>query len=165
MRAVVLFGSNADKKYAIIEEAVTLLANRVGKVVVFSSYYNTEPWGFDSTEWFLNKAVAYDTTLSPEALLAVCAETEKQLGRVRPAGAMRYTSRPIDIDILFYDAVVINTPALTIPHPRIAERRFVLIPLCEIMPDFEHPVYRRTIRKLLAECTDPLHVHIVSTFN
>ncbi len=85
-----------------------------------------------------------------------CLETEKRLGRIRLAGGPRYSSRPIDIDLLFYDSVILNTPDLILPHPRMQERNFVLTPLAEILPDFVHPVFQKTIATLLQECPDKL---------
>ena len=96
------------------------------------------------------------STRSAFDFLQRCLETEKRLGRIRLAGGPRYSSRPIDIDLLFYDSVILNTPDLILPHPRMQERNFVLTPLAEILPDFVHPVFQKTIATLLQECPDKL---------
>lgn len=157
MQVVVIFGSNSGDKRRTIEEATTLLSKRVGAVVIKSSFYETEPWGFECTELFLNQVVIFECTLAPENILQACLETEKQLGRIRPAG-IRYASRTIDIDILFYGQQTISTTQLTVPHPRLELRNFVLTPLNEIIPDFIHPVLHKKISGLLAECPDKMAV-------
>lgn len=156
MRVVTIFGSNAGDKFRIMEEATVLLSEKVGKTVLFSSYYETEPWGFECKENFLNRIIVFETILSPEEFLQACLDTERQLGRIRTGNSPRYTSRPIDIDILFYGDQIIHSPGLIIPHPRLAERNFVLTPLNEIMPGFIHPEYNQTIQVLLKKCQDKL---------
>ena len=156
MQAITIFGSNLGNKQQIICQAVRLLATLVGPIKASSSFYETEPWGFECNENFLNRVVVFETSLAPQALLHHCLETEKYLGRQRHADGPRYSSRPIDIDILFYDTLVLDTPDLILPHPRICERNFVLTPLAEILPDFIHPIQQRTISELLAECPDKL---------
>lgn len=162
MNAVVIFGSNTGHKKQIIEEAAILLAAKTaGEITTTSSFYETEPWGFESPDLFLNRVIIYSTPLSPEDFLKKCLETEKELGRVR-TGTARYASRLIDIDILFYDSLIIDTPDLAIPHPRLAERNFVLTPLNEIMPDFEHPVLHKKISGLFRNCPDKMSVKRLS---
>lgn len=156
MIATVILGSNSGNRREIIDKAVSILSV-AGQLISSSSFYETEPWGFESTEQFLNKVAVLDTAMSPEAFLKYCLETEKALGRTRTPG-VRYSSRTIDIDILFCDQQIINTPDLTVPHPRIAERNFVLAPLNEIMPDFIHPVLHKKISGLLSLCPDKLAV-------
>lgn len=157
MQVVVIFGSNSGNKRRTIEEATTLLSERVGAIVIKSSFYETEPWGFECTELFLNQVVIFESTLAPEDILQACLETEKRLGRIRPAG-IRYASRTIDIDILFCGQQVISTTQLTVPHPRLELRNFVLTPLNEIIPDFIHPVLHKKISGLLTECPDKMAV-------
>jgi len=158
MRITTIFGSNSGNKKQLIDEATILLSRKAGPVADASSYYETAPWGFDCDSYFLNRVIVFDTDLSPEIFLQQALETERELGRERHAGGPRYTSRPIDIDLLFCESLILNTPALTLPHPRIAERNFVLVPLAEIMPDFLHPVFRKSIGTLLAACPDRLSV-------
>ena len=155
MQVIVLFGSNSAQKQKMIEEAIRRLSSK-GEVRLASSLYETEPWGFECEENFLNQVVVFETILTPHAFLAYCLETERQLGRIRHSNGPRYTSRPIDIDILFYDNLILDTPDLIVPHPRMCERNFVLTPLAEILPHLVHPVYQKTIEELLAECTDAL---------
>lgn len=157
MRVTTILGSNSGNKRKIITETIHRLST-AGKIVMASSLYETEPWGFESGENFLNQVVVFETSLSPQEFLKHCLQAEQYLGRIRNPQGPRYASRPIDIDILFYDSIVLDSPELTIPHPRIAERNFVLIPLQEIMPDFIHPVFHKTITELQKECKDKLIV-------
>lgn len=112
-----------------------------------SSIYETEPWGVRDQPWFLNLVCAGTTTLSPVDVLRRAKKIEIEMGRTE---GIRFGPRPIDIDILLYDRVIELSPALTIPHPRLHERAFVLVPLAEIAPDLVHPRLRVTIRELLA---------------
>lgn len=153
MEITVIFGSNTGLRQATIEKAIALLSARAGTVIRSSSYYETEPWGFECKETFLNRVVIFETNCTPETFMQICLETEKQLGRIRHTGP-RYQSRCIDIDILFCESEILNTPHLTVPHPRICQRNFVLVPLEEIMPGFRHPVTGKTIQQILAESSD-----------
>lgn len=157
MEITVIFGSNTGQKKQLIEEAICRLARIAGPISKASSYYETEPWGFTCEESFLNRVVVFNSRLEPENFLTEALEIEKQLGRVRHPG-QRYESRTIDIDILFCGSLLIDTPELMIPHPRLAERNFVLTPLNEIMPDFEHPLLHRKISALLLQSPDKLSV-------
>lgn len=126
-----------------------------------SSLYETEPWGVLDQPRFLNAVCRGRTPLAPEALLALAKRIEAQLGR-QPT--VRYGPRPIDIDILLYDGRTIATPELTIPHPRMKERAFVLVPLAEIAPDLRLPGERRTVRELLAALGETGGVRKVEEF-
>lgn len=158
MLVTLIFGSNQGDRAALIAEAIAEMS-KIGKIHARSSLYETAPWGFESTQTFFNQVVVYDTALPPEQVLDKCQETEKNLGRVRTG--TRYSSRTMDIDILFYDSRVIDTPSLTVPHPRLAERNFVLDPLNEIMPDYTHPVTGKKVSELLAESPDTLKTRII----
>lgn len=160
MVITVILGSNSGNKAEYIRKAATSLTRQTGRLVAISSLYETEPWGFECNEPFLNQVLRIETRLHPEIVLQKALEIENSLGRTR-SSETRYASRTIDIDLLFCDSEIIRTPSLTIPHPRIAERRFVLVPLNEIMPDFVHPVLQKTVSELLAECSDPLSVYRV----
>lgn len=157
MQVTVILGSNAGDKRQLFSRAISILAGQGNRVLRKSSLYETEPWGFESQELFLNQAVIFETSLVPGEFLQLCLDTEQKLGRTRTPG-VRYSSRTIDIDLLFWDSEIIDTPELTIPHPRIAERNFVLTPLREIMPGFIHPVLKKNISELAGECPDNLSV-------
>ena len=155
-----LLGGNIGDKERIFSEARTILNNRVGELQLQSAVYETEPWGFESIDLFWNQAIELQTSLSPDEVLAQTQLIEKQLGRIRKDG--QYCSRIIDIDILFFGNETINQENLIIPHPRIQERKFALLPLNEIAPELIHPVFQKSIRQLLAECSDLLKVEKVS---
>ena len=149
--AYLSLGSNLGDRLRLIQEAVAALTVEAGSVTALSLLYETEPWGFSSPHRFLNVALALETTLSPETLLAVTQRIERDLGRTHKSVDGRYADRTIDIDLLFVGDAVLDTPALTLPHPRLHLRRFVLEPLCEIAPDLCHPLLRKSVSQLLAE--------------
>lgn len=151
-----LLGGNLGDKKSVFAEARMILEKVVGKITAQSALYETEPWGFDSEDLFWNQVLEITTVLSPDEVLQQTQNAETGLGRIRKAN--QYASRTIDIDILFYGELIINQANLIVPHPRIQERKFTLIPLCEIAPDLIHPVFQKNIRQLLDECTDPLKV-------
>lgn len=160
MEVVLIFGSNLGDRATLIREAISKM-EEIGTLLQLSSMYETAPWGFESSDTFYNQVAIYSTNCSPLSVLAKCMETEKALGRQR--GPVRYSSRPIDIDILFYDSLVMETPELTIPHPRLTLRNFVLVPLCELLPDFIHPVHGKTITRLLTSCPDQSACTLLNT--
>lgn len=149
--AYLSLGSNLGDRLRLIQEAVAALTVEAGPVTALSSLYETEPWGFSSPHRFLNVALALETSLSPETLLAVTQRIERDLGRTHKSVDGRYADRTIDIDLLFVGDAVLDTPALTLPHPRLHLRRFVLEPLCEIAPALLHPLLRKSVSQLLAE--------------
>jgi len=151
-----LLGGNIGDKERIFSEARTSLCTRVGEIRLQSAVYETEPWGFESPDLFWNQALEISTSLSPEEVLVQTQQIEHDLGRIRKES--QYSSRVIDIDILFYSDQIINRTNLIIPHPRIQERKFALMPLCEIVPDLIHPVFHKSIRQLLEKSTDSLKV-------
>ena len=158
-----LFGSNMGDKSALFEQAYTFINNRCGHIVRVSSAYESEPWGFEADEWFLNRVIVVETELAPEEMLQQLLGIEKELGRVRRPEIEGYTSRTADLDILYFGNRIIQTEVLTVPHPRLHLRRFTLIPLCEVAPDFEHPVFHKTQQELLRQCTDGGMVRTIST--
>ncbi|WP_294773017.1 2-amino-4-hydroxy-6-hydroxymethyldihydropteridine diphosphokinase [Prevotella sp.] len=131
--AYLSLGSNLGDRHATMQQAILLLDSQAGSVDRMSSAIETEPWGFESANKFLNMCVRITTTLSPEQLLATTKDIELQLGRTTKSVNGQYHDRPIDIDILTYDDIHINTPSLTLPHPHMHERDFVMIPLREIL--------------------------------
>lgn len=140
-------GSNiGDKKNNTIT-AVARLAERVGAISALSSLYETAPWGFESANTFINAAVIMETSLSPDELLHITQQIESEMGRTQKSNGA-YHDRIIDIDILMYDQLVIQTPKLTLPHPLMQERLFVLEPLAEIAPETIHPVLNKTFGEL-----------------
>lgn len=123
-----------------------------------SSVYITKAWGNENQPDFKNRVLEIETRLKPIDLLNCLLEIEKKIGRIRTKGE-KWTERPIDIDILFYNNAIINMePTLLVPHPFIAQRRFTLVPLTELIPDFIHPVLKKSIQRLLKECEDTLEV-------
>jgi len=150
--AYIGFGANLGDREANCKRALTLIEKSEGvRVAACSRFYLTEPVGVESEEWFVNGAAALETTLSPELLLDLLLRIELEMGRVR---SMQGSARTLDLDLLFYDAVVKNSPGLIIPHPRVQDRRFVLIPLCDIAPDYVHPLLHQTVARLLDRCPD-----------
>ena len=149
-------GSNLGNRENSMQQAVEHINKRVGEVCTTSALYETEPWGFQSDDAFLNMVIAVETQMSPQALLAEILFIESVLGRIR--NKAHYSSRIIDIDILLYGDVVLSEPDLTIPHPLLHERKFVLIPLCEIASEVVHPVLNKTFRELLDACEDSSNV-------
>jgi len=145
-------GTNLGKKKLNLRRAAEGIGKLIGKITGFSSIYETEPWGFISEEKFLNQVVKVETDLSPFSLLEKIHEIESGLGRVR--GKEQYSSRFIDIDLLLYGEIIVDEDRLKIPHPLMAERKFVLVPLCEIAEELRHPVLNKTMGELLDICKD-----------
>jgi 2-amino-4-hydroxy-6-hydroxymethyldihydropteridine diphosphokinase len=143
-------GSNLDDREANLRRGVALLARSL-EMVEGSSVYETEPWGHKDQPRFLNLVCWAHTGISPAELLRLCQETERAVGRTR---TFRYGPRLLDVDILAYGDSVITTPTLVVPHPRLAERRFVLVPMAEVAPEWVHPVTGRTASELLDEVED-----------
>ena len=151
-----LLGGNLGNKERIFASARIRLEEELGNIIQMSSVYETEPWGFQSEYLFWNQIILIETEWTPVQVLKKTKAIEQELGRVRKAE--RYSSRVIDIDLLFYDDLVFHEAQLELPHPRIIDRRFVLEPLAEIAPDMLHPVFRQTIIELLENCSDTLKV-------
>jgi 2-amino-4-hydroxy-6-hydroxymethyldihydropteridine diphosphokinase len=156
---VFLLGGNIGDVRASIIEAQSQLSMFIGECVAASSFYSSEAWGFESAQKFVNQVLIYKTDVSPHECLQHALNIEQQCGRIRNKIGT-YESRIIDIDILFYDSEIIETDSLTIPHPHMHNRRFTLVPLCELVPDFTHPVLKKTQQELLKQCNDVGYVEI-----
>ena len=149
-------GGNLGNTREIFEGAYPLIEKKIGKILVYSSIYRTEAWGPIPQADFLNQVLLVSTSLKPEACLTELLEIERQFGRERKE---RWGPRTLDLDILYYGDVIIAESDLSIPHPRIAERKFILTPLAEIAPLFEDPTSRKSMTALLAACADESQVN------
>jgi 2-amino-4-hydroxy-6-hydroxymethyldihydropteridine diphosphokinase len=143
-RVYLSLGSNVGDRAAHLNTAIDRMG-RLGKVMAVSSFYETEPVEFAAQPWFLNCAVELDTEKMPKQLLAAILDIEKEMGRRR---IQKKGPRTLDIDILLFGNAIVKAKGLTIPHPAMHERRFVLEPLAEIAPEARHPVFKRTVREL-----------------
>jgi 2-amino-4-hydroxy-6-hydroxymethyldihydropteridine diphosphokinase len=148
-------GSNLGDREGHLERGLRALGARAVRITGVSSIYETEPVGGPAQGPYLNRVASAETALSPEALMQAALETEAEAGRVR---GLRNAPRTLDVDILFYGDLVRRTDALTLPHPRLHERRFVLVPLAELAPALRHPAKGRTVTELLAACPDHARV-------
>lgn len=149
-KAYIGLGTNIGNKRRNLITAAALLAERAGDVLSISSFYETEPWGFESDNTFLNAALLLETELEPLQLLSLTQEIEKEMGRTQKSDSA-YHDRIIDLDILLYDLCVINEAALVVPHPLMHKRQFVMEPLAEIAPMLVHPVLNKTMLELAEE--------------
>ena len=147
-----ILGGNLGDRYRNLQKAIELISGDIGKIVNKSSVYETEPWGFDHRLNFLNQVVKIITSLKPGEVLEEIIKIEKLCGRKRQNTV--YTARVIDIDILFYNNKVIKSDKLTIPHPKIQERMFVLAPMAELQPDLIHPGLQVPVCHLKNKCRD-----------
>ena len=145
-------GGNIGNKQANFEKVYTMVEKELGEIILSSSVYETPPWGFQADENFWNQVLIIKTEKSSENLLEKIHEIENLFGRKRRVGT--YTSREMDIDILYVDDLYIETETLIIPHPKIHQRMFVLVPLNEIAPEFRHPLLRLTSFEMLENCKD-----------
>lgn len=154
-KAFILLGSNQGQRKRFLQKATLLIAEQCGSIVKTSSVYETAAWGNTKQSPFLNQVIIVQTTLSPDALMQQLLKIETALGRIR---TMKYGPRTIDLDILFYDELIYHSTVVTLPHPAIQDRKFVLIPLAELLSGKIHPVYKKSIAVLLRECADTLDV-------
>jgi 2-amino-4-hydroxy-6-hydroxymethyldihydropteridine diphosphokinase len=161
-KAFLGLGSNLGDREKILNEAIRMIGESVGRIVSVSSLYETEPWGFKSDLKFINMVLCIETELAPSGLIGRILMIESRLGRVRCES--QNSSRTIDIDILLYDNEIIVEKAVNIPHPRMHERKFVLVPLCEIAPEALHPGLKKSVAELLKECKDKCKVRKFSNY-
>ena len=158
-QVILHLGSNKGLRNQYLQDARQLLEQGVGKVKAASAVYETGAWGIEDQRDFLNQAFCLKTKLAPDEVLAAALEIEKKLGRQRK---QKWGERIIDIDLIFYGKLILNTPHLTIPHPWLQERRFVLAPLAEIIPKWKHPILGLKVKSLLEACQDKGWVERVS---
>jgi len=154
-------GSNLGERHAALQRALALLREEAGEITALSSVWETEPWGFDADEQFLNMVAVIRTFHSPVQLIQLFRSIEGRMGRRRSGGG-RYESRVIDLDILLWEERVISIPGLEVPHPKIADRRFVLKPLSEVAPAAVHPVTGLTVAEMLQLCDDNSDVRLAA---
>lgn len=145
--AYIGIGTNMGDRQRNLDRAVDLLSSDRVVVKSLSGVYETDPWGFDSENRFLNMAACLETDISPEELLQYILSIENLMGRIRKG--KEYTSRIIDLDLLFYDNLVVESPLLTLPHPLLHKRDFVLKPLSDIAPTLKHPLFGLTVFEML----------------
>ncbi len=152
-------GSNRGERLLNLKNAKRLISSQLGDIHSISGTYESEAWGYTSNNRYYNNCISAYTKFSPFELLEGIISIEAQMGRVRENN--RYTDRIIDIDILFYGNEIIERPGIKIPHPRLSERRFVLVPLLEIAPDLVHPETHLTVREMIGRCKDRGHINPV----
>ena len=156
-----LLGANLGDRIQTLAQAHNLIAGQVGVIIQQSALYETAPWGVDNQPSYINQVVQVKTTLTPAQTLVHTQAIEQQLGRIR---LEKWGARLIDIDLLYYDQLVYHSDSLTIPHLYLHLRRFTLVPLVEIAPDFQHPVLCKTNQRLLEECPDTGEVTRIHSF-
>ena len=144
-------GTNLGRREENLRKALSALEQHVGKLLKCSSFMETAPWGFPSDNAFLNAVAMLQTNLSPSNLLAATRQIEISMGRINKTQSAQYADRTIDIDILFYDDLILNNKDLVIPHPLLCQRLFVLLPLEEIAPELMHPLLHKSIHQLRIE--------------
>ncbi len=154
----ILIGSNLGHRIQQLEDACGLVAMFVGDIIQKSSIYETQPWGVSEQPHFYNQVIKVETSLSPHDLLTTLLQIEEKLGRER---SKKWDARKIDLDILYFDKLIIHEPTLKIPHVEIPNRRFTLVPLVEIAADEVHPLLHKTNQELLEACQDKLTVQKV----
>jgi 2-amino-4-hydroxy-6-hydroxymethyldihydropteridine diphosphokinase len=156
-KVILLAGGNHPKTLELLNNAVDMLGNEVGELICTSSLYKTAAWGPIPQPDFVNIAIVLKSNFPAQLLLNKILSIEARLGRRR---IIKYGPRTIDIDVLFYGNHIINSKTLTVPHPEIANRRFVLVPCCELIPNFIHPKLKISLSELLLNCPDKLEVSL-----
>jgi 2-amino-4-hydroxy-6-hydroxymethyldihydropteridine diphosphokinase len=156
---ILAFGGNLGEVATAISAALQEAERLLGSLRGTSQVYRSEPWGSSGQPWFLNQVAEFETRLAPLDCLRACQAIEDRHGRLRTVD--RNAARTLDIDLLYYDDLVMDTPELVLPHPRIAQRRFVLVPLAERWGDFRHPPDGPKVAELLERCGDRLSVELL----
>lgn len=156
-----LLGANLGDREATLSKAITLISERIAPVISASSLYETAPWGVEEQPAYLNQVISLTTEKEAKRVLQAVLAIEKELGRER---RLRWGARVIDIDVLFYGNKILTSEELEVPHPRLHQRKFTLVPLAEIAPEFVHPLFKKTIQQLLNECTDEGIVSLFKRF-
>tara|TARA_B100001115_G_C15829426_1_gene413588 strand:- start:1499 stop:1981 length:483 start_codon:yes stop_codon:yes gene_type:complete len=151
-KAVLLLGSNLGDGQLLFQQVISLIHERIGKLEMQSTLYQSPPWGFEHENNFLNQVLILETDLAAGEILQTCLQIEVDLGRKRTT--QRYGARTIDIDVLFVNDEVMQTESLVLPHPRLHLRKFTLLPLLELIPDYVHPTLQKSIQDLLIACED-----------
>lgn len=151
-------GGNLGNREKTLSEARKMIGKEIGEIMKVSSIYETEAWGFITDQPFLNQVILVETEYSAVHTLKLLLSLEKELGRKRTSNS--YDSRVIDLDILFYNETIISSEQLNLPHPRLHQRQFTLVPLNEIASQKIHPVYNERICRLMEECLDPSKVRV-----
>jgi 2-amino-4-hydroxy-6-hydroxymethyldihydropteridine diphosphokinase len=152
-------GSNQGDKHQNLQSSLDKISQKIGAIMGTSSFYKTQPWGNLNQDFFVNQVIRIWTELQPKEILQEIISIESELGRVRTE---KWGSRIIDIDILYYGNLIIDNEEIQIPHAELTERRFVLVPLVEIAPDFLHPIFKLSNKELLEFCEDKLTVEKIS---
>jgi 2-amino-4-hydroxy-6-hydroxymethyldihydropteridine diphosphokinase len=161
MKIIILLGGNIGDSRLLFNKSIQLFKDYGYLLVQKSSLYSSEAWGYSSENVFLNQVLILENKKNVENILLDCLSIEKELGRERRDSA-EYADRPIDIDILYIDRLIIERENLIVPHPRMHLRRFTLAPLAEILPDFIHPILKKDHKSLLLLCTDSSKVEVIT---
>jgi 2-amino-4-hydroxy-6-hydroxymethyldihydropteridine diphosphokinase len=161
-RIILLIGGNLGDRELLLKRCRNLIELLMGQIIRSSSIYQTQAWGIEEQAAFLNQAIEIQSPYSPLGLLQQISAIEQRLGRVR---TKKWAARHMDIDILVYGEQVINTEVLQVPHPEIQNRRFALLPLCEIAGDMIHPVFGLEFSEILDNCKDKLEVSLFDLDN
>lgn len=159
---ILITGSNIGNRKKSLETAAALIRKHIGKIIRSSKIYETDAWGITNQATFYNQVLIAESKFSPQKVIQKVLEIEEKMGRVR---TIKNAARIIDIDILFFNNETVNEQNLIIPHQEIANRRFVLIPLNELVPEMIHPVLKKSIAHLLSICKDPLKVAPIPSFS
>jgi 2-amino-4-hydroxy-6-hydroxymethyldihydropteridine diphosphokinase len=159
-KVYLLLGSNIGNRIQFLEQAKEQINRQIGEIVSQSSFYESEPWGFVDEKPFINQVIMIETALKAHEILSINQTIEKDLGRIRQSN--QYTSRKIDIDILFFENMIVYKQGLIIPHSLLHKRRFTLLPLSEIAGGFIHPIFRKSMQEMLDRCSDLSNVKKLS---